>query len=137
MTDDYRQRLGRWGERQAADFLSARGYTLLEQNARTQYGEIDLVASQMVSQESLDCLEGEERRVVTVFIEVKTRSSTEFGFPEAAITGRKREHMLASAQAYLQAHPELGDDWRVDVIAIQRFPSDQEPEIIHFENALT
>jgi phage terminase large subunit-like protein len=35
----------------------------------------------------------------------------------------------------LQSHSELGEDWRVDVIAIRRMP-DQPPEVVHFENVL-
>ncbi len=115
-----RQTLGRWGENLAAQYLQQKGYTILAQNARTAYGEIDLVAQQ---NEAL------------VFVEVKTRTSAAFGLPEAAITPRKQAHMLAAAQAYLQAQPELDADWRIDVIAIRR-RKNQPPEIVHFENAL-
>jgi Holliday junction resolvase-like predicted endonuclease len=45
--------------------------------------------------------------------------------------------MLAAASAYLQNHPELVEDWRLDVIAIQRFKDGRPPEIIHFENVIT
>lgn len=116
-----RQALGRWGEAQAAEYLGRQGYLVLERNVRTAYGEIDLVARQ---------------GAVLVFVEVKTRSSTAFGLPEASVTPRKQAHMLAAAQAYLQAHPDLQGDWRVDVVAIQRRRGGQIPEIAHFENAL-
>ncbi len=69
-------------------------------------------------------------------MEVKTRTSLRYGLPEEAITPKKMEHMQAAAQAYIQSHPEMGGDWRVDVISIFRCPSG-EPEIIHFENALS
>jgi len=118
----YRKSLGRWGETQAAAYLVERGYLILDSNARTAYGEIDLIASQ---------------DNVTVFIEVKTRSSTSFGLPEESITPRKQAHMLAAAQAYLQDHPELDGDWRVDVISILRKSRGRKPEIAHFENALS
>lgn len=115
-----RQRLGKWGESLAADYLCEQGYTVLERNARSQYGEIDLVASQG------DYL---------VFVEVKTRTSTAFGLPEDSVTSRKQAHLLAAAQAYLQNHPEMEDTWRVDVISIECRPG-QPPVITHFENAL-
>jgi putative endonuclease len=121
MTISHKQALGRWGEAQAAEYLGQRGYLVLERNARTAYGEIDLIARQ---------------GTVLVFVEVKTRSTSAFGLPEASVTPRKQAHLLAAAQAYLQAHPDLEGDWRVDVIAIQRRPSSQAPEIAHFENAL-
>jgi putative endonuclease len=116
-----RQRLGRWGEKLAAKFLSNQGYLIIDQNARTQYGEIDLIAL------------NEDQ---TVFVEVKTRKSTKFGYPEQSVSAVKRSHLLDSALAYIQEHPEFGDNWRVDVIAIQYFDSDKEPEIIHFEDAI-
>lgn len=117
-----RQELGRWGENLAADYLVKRGYTILARNVRTQHGEIDLVTQQ---------------DDVTVFVEVKTRTSTAFGMPEEAVTSQKKEHLLDSAQSYLQSYPELSRDWRVDVIAIRCNTSSQPPEITHFENAIT
>lgn len=116
-----RQALGRWGETLAADFLVQKGYSILERNVRTPYGELDLVARQ---------------GKVLVFVEVKTRSSRAFGLPEEAVTSRKQAHLLAAAQHYLQDHPALEGDWRVDVIAIERCFG-QSPAIVHFENALS
>jgi putative endonuclease len=120
------QGVGRWGEELAAEYLRQCGYTILDRNARTPYGEIDLIASQ-------ECAEGHS----TVFIEVKTRRSTAYGPPEAAVTPEKSAHLLAAAQAYLQAHPELNGVWRVDVIAIRRVAANLSPEIVHFENAIS
>ena len=120
------QRLGRWGEELAAGYLRQRGYLLLESNARTPNGEIDLVACQ--EDAGISC---------TVFVEVKTRRSGAFGLPEESVTARKRAHLLASARAYLQAHPELDGVWRIDVIAIRQTHLDATPEILHFENAIS
>lgn len=117
------QRLGRWGEALAAEYLSGLGYRILECNARTPYGEIDLVARP-------------PDEAVTVFVEVKTRRSTSLGLPEISVDARKRAHLLAAIQAYCLAHPELDGVCRLDVIAIQRLPGDPEPHITHFENAI-
>lgn len=117
-----KRELGRWGEDLASTYLREKGYQVLERNIHTPYGEIDLLARMGGS---------------TVFIEVKTRSSETFGFPEESITNKKREHMIASAQHIMQSKPEWEDDWRIDVIAIRRFRTDQEPEILHFENAVS
>ena len=65
-----RQALGKWGEATAADFLEKQGYSIVERNCRTPYGEIDLVA-----------YDG----AVFVFVEVKTRATDAFGFPEEAV----------------------------------------------------
>ncbi|MFM8320605.1 MAG: YraN family protein [Chloroflexota bacterium] len=118
-----RQRLGQWGEQAAAAYLAGLGYTLLASNARSRYGELDLVAL---------APDGS----ATVFVEVKTRRSLAYGLPEASVTPVKQAHLLAASAAYLQAHPELPGSCRIDVIAILRRPGGQAPEIVHFENAV-
>ncbi len=133
----HRQSLARWGENLAMEYLSQRGYLILECNARTPYGEIDLVTRQDILPDIHYSGLASLQSSVTVFVEVKTRSSEAFGMPEEAITARKKAHLLASAEAYLQIHPELDGDWRVDVIAIQRFKASQKPNLVHFENAVT
>ncbi len=119
-------RLGRQGETLAAHYLEQQGFTIVERNARTPYGEIDLVAQK--HSESLN---------LTVFVEVKTRRTNSLGPPEAALTARKKAHMLAAAQAYMQNHPELNGEWRLDVIAIRLAATAEKAEIVHFENALS
>ena len=115
-----KQILGRWGEKAAEQFLAKEGYEILDRNARTQYGEIDLVA---------------RKNEEIVFVEVKSRSSTEFGFPEEAVTALKQQHLRDAAETYLQAHPELSGDWRIDVISVHRVRGGS-PEFMHFENAV-
>ncbi len=117
----HRQELGKWGESIAAGYLAARGYSLVNRNVRTAHGELDIITRQ-----------GD----ILVFVEVKTRSNTAFGHPEDAVTRTKQARLIAAAQDYLQTHPEIDRDWRIDVIAIRR-RKHQEPEILHFENAVT
>jgi len=112
------QRIGRWGEQAAADYLAARGYELLDRNLRTPYGEIDLVA---------------RKDALIVFVEVKARTSTSLGPPEIAVGPRKQAHMQACAQHYAQQN--LVDHWRIDVIAVEKIAG--EARITHFENALS
>ena len=119
--------LGKWGEQLAADFLIKQGYSILAQNARTPYGELDLVAKQT----------GTFKRDETtiVFVEVKTRRSQSYGYPEESITTRKQEHLISAALHFLQENPDLESDWRIDVIAIEHYKN-REPIIRHFENAI-
>jgi putative endonuclease len=126
-----RQELGRWGESIAADYLCDQGYKILARNARTPYGEIDLVAQQ----DSEPTPDSPTLQVMIVFVEVKTRTSKTFGYPEESVTHRKQINLVSASQHYLQEHPELDIDWRIDVIAIERYP-EREPIIHHFENAL-
>lgn len=109
-------KIGKWGEQVAAEYLEKRGYRILEKNTRTPYGEIDIVAA----------LED-----LTVFVEVKTRTSRSFGLPEEGLTRRKLAHMLACANHYAAAH-EL-ETWQCDAIAVEGKPG-EPPQIEHFEN---
>lgn len=113
--------LGRWGESIASEYLLEKGYTIIERNHRTEYGEIDLIA---------------EYDGVIIFVEVKTRTGKKFGNPEEAITRQKTVHMIDSAQAFLQEHPQFTQEWRIDVIAIYQNKSSDSSEISHFENAV-
>ncbi len=115
----HNQRIGRWGEEVAADYLSQRGCEIVARNVRTPYGEIDIVARQ-----------GD----ITIFVEVKTRTSDRMGLPEESITARKRQHMLSAAEYYAAEH-EI-DHWQIDVIAVEGKP-DSTPKITYFENAIT
>ena len=119
--------LGKWGEQLAADFLIKQGYSILAQNARTPYGELDLVAKQT----------GTFKRDETtiVFVEVKTRRSQSYGYPEESVTTRKQEHLISAALHFLQENPDLESDWRIDVIAVEHYKN-REPIIRHFENAI-
>ena len=119
--------LGKWGEQLAADFLIKQGYSILAQNARTPYGELDLVAKQTGS------FKRDETTIVSV--EVKTRRSQSHGYPEESVTTRKQEHLISAALHFLQENPDLKSDWRIDVIAIEHYKN-QEPIIRHFENAI-
>ncbi len=114
----YRQILGAWGESRAADFLQQQGLTLLGKNFRTAAGEIDLIAQ-----------DGDE----LVFVEVKTRSSADFGYPEEAVTETKIEHLLEVSESYLLEHLEV-QSWRLDVVAIQGKPGEDAPEIEWFKD---
>jgi putative endonuclease len=123
-----RQALGRWGEALAGDYLLEKGYTIIARNVRTPYGEIDLIAQQRLES-------NQEKNEVMVFVEVKTRTSQNFGYPEDSITPRKQSNLISASNHYLQEHPEVDMEWRIDVISIERYPHTQ-PIIHHFENAV-
>lgn len=115
------QNLGRWGEDLAYDFIINKGLLIIARNARTAVGEIDLIA-----------LDSDQ----VVFIEVKTRSSTRLEIPEESVKEKKRLHLIKAADAYMQAHDELPDNWRIDVIAITGTQEKANPEIEWFKNAV-
>jgi putative endonuclease len=115
-----RRNLGIWGETIAADYLLENNYVILERNARTSHGEIDIVSS---------------KDGIFVFVEVKTRSNNAYGLPEESISSTKKNTLIAAAQAYMDAHPELEGPWQIDVIAIQLQPPGKS-RITHFDNAI-
>lgn len=98
-----RKLLGKAGEDRAAQFLSKRGYKILERNYRTRNGEIDLVALH----------EG-----TVVFVEVKTRTSDAYGAPELAVTPRKQQRMIKAALGYIKYRKLHQVPCRFDVVAI-------------------
>ena len=114
------QAIGRWGEETAAEYLQARGYTILARNLHTPHGEIDIVAG---------------KDDLILFVEVKTRSSHSFAYPEDSVTRRKQAHMLSAAETYLEQHPESGETWQFDVIAVESQPGGKA-QIEHFENVI-
>ena len=116
-----KQAIGKWGEDTAARHLESQGYAILARNFHTAHGEIDIVA---------------RKDDTLVFVEVKTRSSHSFAYPEDSVTPRKQASMLSAAADYLQAHPESPESWQFDVIAIERKPAGN-PDILHFENVIS
>jgi putative endonuclease len=114
----HNQRIGKWGEDIAAEYLTEHGYTIVACNARTPYGEIDIIAKQ---------------EDVTIFVEVKTLTSSTNFFPEQNVTARKQAHMLACAEQY--AAENAIDHWQIDVIAVEGKVG-SKPRITHFENAI-
>lgn len=121
MDSGWKQTLGRWGEDQAAAYLEQQGMHIRCRNYRCAQGEIDLIA---------------EDHEGLYMVEVKTRSSSRWGYPEAAVDGRKQEHIVAAALQYLQDE-QLDCLWRVDVVAVIGSPKARtEAEIVWYPNAL-
>jgi len=123
--NDNTHKIGLWGEDVAAGYLEKKGYTILDRNFHTPVGEIDIVAACQDVDSS--CL---------VFVEVKTRTRDDLGYPEESINRKKWNHLQAAIQVYLTSHLDIKVDWRVDVISIVGQPSQDHPQITHFENVL-
>jgi putative endonuclease len=80
-----KQELARIGEDHAARYLRSRGYRVLERNFRARSGEVDIIA---------------EHKRALVFVEVKARSSDEFGQPRDAVTIWKQRRIVNAARSY-------------------------------------
>jgi putative endonuclease len=112
------RRSGAWGEELALHYLTRRGYTLIERNYRTRYGELDLI---LRDQNTL------------VFVEVKLRRGVAFGNPLEAVTPRKQATIRALAERYLSVRAPHFDAVRFDVVGI--LIGKGQPRIVHIEDA--
>jgi putative endonuclease len=113
-----RQKIGKSGETAAVRFLKKSGYKILEQNYRTQLGEIDIIARD---------------RQTIVFIEVKTRRSLEYGSPKLAVTSKKKRNISMTALYYLKVNDQSHADARFDVVTV--FASGGQIDIDIIKNA--
>ncbi|HVZ25011.1 MAG TPA: YraN family protein [Sediminibacterium sp.] len=82
---------GKTGEKLAAHYLQSRGYTILAVNWRHRHWEVDIIAS---------------KKGHLHFVEVKTRKSLRYGYPEESITREKMRHLRNAAEAYQLANPQ-------------------------------
>lgn len=108
---------GNEGENLAAEFLKQKGFEIVARNYRFRRSEIDLIA---------------KRENWLVFIEVKTRSSIEYGQPEEFVDDIKAYHIFEAAEEYI-----FSNDWqghvRFDVVSVTM---GVETKIDHFEDAI-
>ena len=109
--------LGKEGERLAALYLKKKGLVVVEKNFRARSGEIDLIARD---------------KKELVFIEVKTRSGTDFGTALEAVDSRKCRQIVRVAQEYLLQQDGFDLPIRFDVVGI--LLGDQ-PQFEHITNA--
>lgn len=116
-----KRQIGRIGEAEARRFLIKKGYRILEMNARTVFGEIDMVA---------------RINKVTVFVEVKTRASSSLGPPYLSITRTKERHIVKNAIAYLKKRGLVDTYWRIDVVSVKLDNIFRVENIELFENAV-
>ncbi|MCH1437855.1 MAG: YraN family protein [Flavobacteriales bacterium] len=109
--------LGKIGENSAADFLINKGFTLLHRNWRHGKYEVDIIA-----------LDGP----LLVFVEVKTRSSYRYGFPDESVN-TKKERMLVEAAEIFVEEENRNCEIRFDLISIVK--NDAQEKIYHIEDA--
>lgn len=117
---DSRIKVGKIGEVLAIEHFKARGYEIRAQNYRTRSGEIDLIV---------------QRGKRVAFVEVKTRRSSKFGLPQAAVTPTKQKQISKIALNYLQRHNLLDVPCQFDVVAIVLSWKFELVKLQHIENA--
>jgi putative endonuclease len=112
--------LGDRGERAAKRYLKQQGFRIVDRQYRNQYGEIDIIA-----------LDGSQ----IVFVEVKTRRSTETGQPFEAVDRRKQQKLTKLALIWLKKARRMDQSARFDIVSVI-WPADKtDPSIQHIRNA--
>ena len=100
------QRLGRFAEDTAAEYLVSIGWKVLARNVRNNYGELDIIA-----------LDAKTQPVELVIVEVRCRTLGHIQAPLDSIGTRKLRTLLRASQEYIDDLNWSGF-WRIDVIGI-------------------
>jgi len=109
--------LGKLGEELAIDFLKKAGYRIRETNWVFQKAEIDIIA---------------QKGDILAIIEVKTRSSADFGLPQDFVKGKKIQLLVKAVNEYIITN-DLDFEARFDIIAVQK--NGDNYDIEHLEDA--
>lgn len=94
--------LGKKGEQLAINFLVKKGYTIRDKNWRFQKAEVDIIA---------------QKKDILAVVEVKTRSSIEFGNPQDFVNSKKIKLLVSAIDEYVISK-DLEVNVRFDIIAI-------------------
>ncbi|WP_348812139.1 YraN family protein [Flavobacterium maritimum] len=96
--------LGKLGEEMAVEYLKKEGYTILETNWTFEKAEIDIIA---------------QKENTLAVVEVKTRSSLEFGLPQDFVKPKKIQLLVKAVNAFV-IEKDLDIEVRFDIIAINK-----------------
>lgn len=109
--------LGKKGEKMATDFLIEKGYDILERNYRYLKSEVDIIA---------------KKDKIVVAVEVKTRSTPEFGNPQDFVKPKQIQSLVKAVNNYITEY-DLDVEVRFDIIAIIK--NKKGTTIEHLEDA--
>jgi len=114
--------LGKKGEDLAADYLLKKGYKIVARNFSFQKAEVDIIA---------------RKDNVLAIIEVKTRSTPDFGNPQEFVKGRQIQRLVKAVDHFVNDH-NMDVEVRFDIIAIIKNKAGTKLEhledaFVHFE----
>lgn len=109
---------GRRAETLACIFIKKKGFSVLRRNYIYRGAEIDIIAC---------------KKDLVVFIEVKSKTTDEFGSPVEMVTYSKQNQIKKAARAFIALKNNSDFDYRFDVVAITF--QDKKHLIEHIENA--
>jgi len=120
--------IGKIGEDLAREYLEKNGYKILEQNYKTKYAEIDLVAQKPGGLLGLG-------KSTLVFVEVRTKVGENWGSPEDTINKTKLHKVLWNAKTY-SAFKKWDGSARIDAVCIVLKPDYSISRLTHHENII-
>ncbi|MDD5645401.1 MAG: YraN family protein [bacterium] len=112
--------LARAGEDCAVKHLIDKGYSIIERNFRTGFGEIDIIA---------------EKAGDIVFAEVKSRTEGTGFTPAEAVNFKKRRQLVRLSDYYIARRGRKYNNFRIDLIGVV-FKTDRISDIEHWENII-
>lgn len=115
---DNRKNIGQLGEDAAAVYLQKNGYKIIERNYMISHSEIDIIA---------------KTDKYLVFVEVRSKTGTEFGSPEDSMSAAKRRQVRKTAELYLLTNKFNELQVRFDFIGV--IFENNEAKINHLINA--
>lgn len=113
-----KKQIGQKAESLAADYLTQKGLKILERNWKTKFGEIDILA---------------EDSKTLVCVEVKAKTSDDFGQPSEMVDFKKQRKLLKIAH-FLES--KTNRPIRVDVVAVDWSYNPNQPKIEYFVSAV-
>ena len=114
-----KKELGNIGEQIAVEYLEKNNYQILKRNFYCKQGEIDIIAKD---------------KNEYVFIEVKTRTSKQYGNPVDAVTNIKQRHIWKSTKYYVYINKLENAYIRFDIIEILK--KENKFYLHHIKNAI-
>lgn len=118
MSKQENRSLGKIGEDKAAKYLRENGYKILDQNNSTKWGELDLIAT---------------KNNILIFVEVKLKTTEDFGMPEEMIGKNKLSQVKRTAEMYLLTNPDIAkkyERYQIDAVCIV----EETDRLTHYEN---
>src|SRR5690606_15445946 len=110
--------IGNESEKMASEWLQAKGYQLLRSNYRYKHAEIDLIM---------------QHQGILVFVEVKFRSGTGFGYAEEFVDYKKRQLIIRAADHFIY-EIDWHKDIRFDIVGVYKSQNGQIA-FKHFQDA--
>ena len=108
---------GKLGEDIAVRYLVSKGYRILARNYRNKIGEIDII--------------GEKDNTI-IFLEVKSRTNTNYGYGYEAVNRKKQEKIINSSHIYCKQNGFYNRQLRYDIIEVYLT---KDTKINHIDNA--